>query len=182
MANSKRVSDCLVTVSGYLSIRDYKEYNLLHSRLNNFFVRFVFYFLIFFGTTLVVTKINNNELSINSIVIFILSGLGVSILAVSLVVSIRNIKLKRIFQSDKFINKEYIYNFGDNGMEINSESSNSFIEWSEIYKIKENNKLIVIYIGKNRGMVLPKTFFKNEEELNQLKEIMRNKLSIDQYK
>ncbi|MCP3776426.1 YcxB family protein [Paenibacillus sp. MZ04-78.2] len=113
---------------------------------------------------------------------FILSGIVTSLLVTSLSGIVTNYRLKSVFASDKLLQKEYFYLFDDGGISTESEVGNGKIKWCEVYKVKRNKKLHVIYVAKNKALIIPRSFFESLEQVKELESLLSDNLSVKQYK
>lgn len=157
-----------IILSGKLTAQDYIDYNKLHSKLNNTYILMLLVILFY----VLITSITDLAEG-NSVEIFPTIPLGLVFGALVVLSSIsRSKKLKQIFNSDKLISREYSYEIDASGILTTSAEDYSKIKWSDVYDYKKNNKMYVIYVGKNRGFILPKAFFKDSDSFHGLGEII----------
>ncbi|WP_425806774.1 YcxB family protein [Desulfitobacterium sp. Sab5] len=83
---------------------------------------------------------------------------------------------KKIFDSDKIIQKEQIFKITFTTITINYGESISKITWDEIYRIRETEKQFLIFIAINKPIVIPKRFFENPEDISLLRDFSKNVL------
>ncbi|WP_066829645.1 YcxB family protein [Rufibacter ruber] len=90
--------------------------------------------------------------------------------------------IKRNFRKNNTLQAPITYTFTDTGMSAVGETFTTNIAWEKIYKLTENNKLIVIWQNNQIANILPKRFFSQGElevfrELATAKKGPINKLS-----
>ena len=71
---------------------------------------------------------------------------------------------KRTFNTDSFLRKEHTYNFSKERLRITSENSDLIIEWNDIYKFTTTKQYLLIYLSPQKAFILPKHFFKDDEQ------------------
>jgi hypothetical protein len=87
------------------------------------------------------------------------------------------IKLKKIYNSDKTSGMELNYFISEEFISITSENYNNKITRENIYKIKFDKDSIYILFSINKGIVIKKRYFTNENDFDELKLFI-----IDKYK
>lgn len=70
---------------------------------------------------------------------------------------------QKAFRSDKFLQAEQEYGFGEAGFTVKSAHGSSDVPWNMVHKIRISRKFISIYISNIRAFVLPKRLMTAEE-------------------
>lgn len=83
---------------------------------------------------------------------------------------------KKVFDSDKIIQKEQIFKITNTTITINYGESMPKINWDEIYCVRETEKQFLIFIAINKPLIIPKRFFKNPEDIFLLRDFSKNVL------
>ena len=68
------------------------------------------------------------------------------------------------------------YVFSENEIDINTSNSASQIKWSFFEKVEETKKDFLLFQNKTRFHPIPKRYFKDREQMNEFKEIVRAQL------
>lgn len=73
--------------------------------------------------------------------------------------------------------KEQYYIFNDKGIDIQIESLNNKIKWSEIQNVRESKRHITVFISSVNVVIIPKKVFSGSpEKLELLREIIKSNL------
>ncbi|WP_138751990.1 YcxB family protein [Paenibacillus sinopodophylli] len=165
-----------LSVKGKLSYQDYMDFQVLHNKNKNL-LQFVNLFVIFMLTVLIVSSFNVSDLPMYIVIGLMVSGLFTLVTAI-----FATIKYKNVFKSDRLLQKEYSYFIGNDGIGIESEVGKWEMKWSDVYQAKQNHKLHSILIAKNKALIIPRSFFANSEQIKEFETLLRNNLSVKQYK
>ena len=68
------------------------------------------------------------------------------------------------------------YTFAEQGIETVTDSSSSQNDWSRLSKIRETKKDFILYPQENVFFVIPKRFYKNETQIEEFRNLVREKL------
>lgn len=159
---------------GKLTMQDYIEYNRLHSKYNHFLARFAinsFVFLLLFAV-----------MTYTAWFIVIPFSLILGLLTTLISRVLKTFRMKQIFKSDKLMNREFVYEFDEEEIHVSSHTGDNRIKWSDLYKVKKNDKLYVFYVGRNRGMLVPRSFLASDNDDRKLNGLLSDKLTALQYK
>ncbi|OAS17749.1 YcxB family protein [Paenibacillus oryzisoli] len=176
MITTENLTSKKLNIKGKLSYQDFKDFQFLHSK-NKLWLQIVYLFVIYMIVVLIQSSFSTDLLAV-----FILSGIVISVVIALISKIIINYKHKSVFNSYKLIHKEYMYTFDDDGISTDSEVGNGKVKWSEVYKAKQNKKLHLVYIAKNQALIIPRSFFESAVQIKELELLLRNNLSIKQYK
>ncbi|WP_064094146.1 YcxB family protein [Rossellomorea aquimaris] len=174
-----------LSVRGTLTIKEYKKFSSFHTRgwikwlvLSTFLLIFPF-----------ITYILYNPRDIfyfeNMAAIFLVSStvsVSISILFFLYAKLIIRIKATREYKSDQLIKNEFTYTFHENGINQKRGRSITYIEWNDIVSIREYPPMFLIYVSKNKAIVIPKRFFELSEEIMLFKKIMNENVASEKNK
>lgn len=104
----------------------------------------------------------------------ILSLVMLVIILTSIVFGI-NLKIKNNFEMNKLAQYECLYIINDDGVNINSEISNSKITWNLLYKFIEYKKFIALFATPNFAYIIPKRCLQNQNEEIKLMKLLQSK-------
>lgn len=159
----------LLRMNIQLSLEDYKHYNYFHHRLK-LPVFAAYLFILFIVTSLV------SGAGYRSLPILILIGLAISAVFSGIYMMSWGLQAKRVFKSNAIVQREQEVHFTEQGVTIISPNGTSLIQWNEIHKVTESNKIFTIYIAQNQGLIIPKRC----GDPNKIREII--KANIEQKK
>ena len=123
------------------------------------------------------------EIGVMSFVSYFPSMIIVILFLVVMPITIK-FKYKKLLTSDKFIREEQTYTFSKSGFIVCSDSTKFSYKWDEVYKAISANQNIVIFISKNKALIIPLRIFevdtrRIEEFRNMLiRNLPRKKLKI----
>lgn len=80
---------------------------------------------------------------------------------------------KRYFNSNKLLQQQMRYDFGDVSFNLNSESGSANIKWENLYKVNEYKEVFALFISRLQAYIIPKRCFENKEDMERFKEILR---------
>ena len=160
--------------SGTITSKEFVNYNLFHTRKFRFRY-FWLLFLLFFLLILLDFPFDFTDSILTTVVVGLIVALFVSWL-VRLLIQRR---ATNEYKSDNLIQQEI--NFTVNELGITQEikdRSKGFFDWESIIKGYEFEKTFILYVSKNKAILLPKRFVKSTEDLEQLKKMVRQKTKI----
>ena len=70
---------------------------------------------------------------------------------------------KKHFESNKLLHREYNYVISKTGLNISRESSNSLINWSDVYKIIETKHTFAFFTSREQAIIIPRRYLLSEE-------------------
>ncbi|WP_345240653.1 YcxB family protein [Pontibacillus salipaludis] len=160
-----------VTVSGTLTVDEFKKYQAYHVRRIN--LSFFFVLLVLF-TYMFVSVIDAIWfISIWFAALFALVPSGFFLLSVK---TFNRHRAKKEFESDSIAHNEMTYTFSEEGVHQKVRRSDNYYEWSDFSSLEETPELFLLYVSKRKAIVLPKRFFKNKEQQEQFKQIVRESI------
>lgn len=166
-----------IKVDTELSSGDVQEFNLWFS-LNSRIITNAFSVVAYFVILLMTTK--NYSTSGISVV----AGTAVALSAVLWYITRSSIarKSKKAFESDSLAKRPQSFLISDEGISYESESGTGQVKWEEIYKIGETASLFAFFVSSNRALIIPKRFFKSEEDKGFFKELARKHMFSNRVK
>ncbi len=157
-----------VYIKGTITYEDFKKYNLYHTKKgrSGFFI-----FGVLFSLFLVLYNID--ELLFLILPLFMIFSIIVTGLATLIITTAVRIRARREFNSDPFIKSEIRYIINENGITQQiSKRVNNYLEWDYILKGYELDDMFLIYVSKNKAIIIPKRFFASNDDLHALKKII----------
>lgn len=161
-----------VTVSGTITLDEFKKYQTYHLRRVN--LTFFFGLLVLF-TLMFVTVIDAIWfVSIWFAALFALIPSGLFLLFVKM---FNRVRARREFSSDHLAQNEITYTFNEEGVHQKVRRSDTYFEWSDFSSFREYPELFLMYVSKRKAILLPKRFFEDREEEEQFKRIVNDHLT-----
>lgn len=81
---------------------------------------------------------------------------------------------KKVFESDKLLAEEQVFDFRDDGFSVSAAYGNSEITWDKVFKAAVTKEFISVYLSEVRAFVLPARFL-SREDYDSLKKIITQK-------
>ncbi|PFA69794.1 hypothetical protein CN378_03230 [Bacillus sp. AFS015802] len=182
MSNTDIDSKEVLTVRGTLTFKEYKKFSSFHSR------RWVIWFtlstfILFFALSIYFLYNPGDIFSFGEMaaILFVSSTVSVFISGIFFLYTkaVIRIKAKREYKSDQLIKQEIIYSISKDGINQNRGRSINYIEWNEIVFVREHSPMFLLYVSKNKSIVLPRRFFESIEEIKLFKQIIRENVSSE---
>lgn len=148
-----------VTVSGSITVDEFKKYQAYHVRrinLSFFFVVLVVFTLMFVSVIDAIWFI-----SIWFAALFALVPSGLFLLFVK---TLNRYRAKKEFESDPIALNEMTYTFSEEGVHQKVRRSDNYYEWSDFSSFQETPELFLLYVSKRKAILLPKRFFRSNEQ------------------
>ena len=150
----------LIHASGELEFKDFWQALVW----KNFRRRWLF--IVFTLLCLLIALLNIAIFGINLINSFMLAGPFIIIGAI--LFNIYNASNNAL----KFNRKQIIYTFSPIGYKIETNSSSSQSEWSNLHQVIETEKLFIFFPQPNLLQPIPKRFFDNETETEEFRRLL----------
>lgn len=167
MMNQKESKE--ITAKGSLAFAQYMKFIMYRQRKTFFIVSIVslpMFIVLYNGLDI----INVHSLSIFDYVLVLLS----SLIYVLLILLGMFFKFFREYKSDSLIRQEMTYILTSNSISQVTKKVTATYYWNDFITIKEQKDLFLLYLSKTRAMVIPKTFFKNTEDIRQFKQFVKD--------
>ncbi|WP_085829209.1 YcxB family protein [Clostridium massiliodielmoense] len=81
--------------------------------------------------------------------------------------------MKKSYFKNPFLKLKEVYTLNNNGINISTSQSEVLISWDEIVKAKELNDMIILNITSRKAIVLPKRYFRSQDEINSCKMLIK---------
>lgn len=161
-----------IHVSGKLTMKDFIKYNHYHlGRLLK--VYFVFCFIILF-------LIFQIPMSGDFMLIVLFAG-GPSLLLSGMLYYFAKLTRRhqavKEYKSDQLIKHTISYTFDSTGIKQNVRKSNNQYEWADFLKAREHKEMFLLYLSKNKAIVLPKRFFQTDDWMERFKTLVSQNMS-----
>lgn len=157
-----------INVSGLLTLDDYKQYTRYHTK-----VRQLISFLIIFVVLILVNLRNLDTLDIATIFFVFIFSVIFSGLLLLYMRFITMWRFTKEYKSDQLIQREIHYTFNEDGVIQQNGRSRSYIEWHDIRKGYEHPDMYLLYLSKNKAIVLPKDFFDDGEHRRNFRSLLK---------
>lgn len=174
--NSDLSSDTL-SLSGYITKKDFINHNRYHfTRFNR--ILFIFSFLTFISIFLFYTwnLEENTDFRIFTLILGTSIALIVSSLGFLWGKLVHRIRAANEYKSDQLIKSEISLILSPQEIEQKIRRSTNYYPWSEIIAAYEHKDMFRLYISKNKAILIPKTFFTSQDEMEQLKELVNKNM------
>ncbi|KSU63674.1 hypothetical protein AS034_05350 [[Bacillus] enclensis] len=174
-----------LSVRGTLTAKEYKKFSSFHTSRWILWITISTYIVLFLG--LIYIQYNPGDIfNFGDMAAILLISSTVSVCITALIflyakVIIR-VKATREYKSDQLIKNELIYTFSDTGIIQKRGRSISAIDWNEIVSIKEFAPMFLIYVSRNKAMVIPKRFFESDEKIKLFKKMINENVTAEKNK
>ena len=178
MGNNEELS-----IKGTVSLEDFLKYNAYYN--NRVLKRYFIYSFFILWAIAILQKmpLPSNLL----LMMFVLIPQGIFALILSFLIFLTlNKALKRRaikeYESDQIIKNEASYTANSEGINQHIRRSNNFFEWRDIRLALEREEMFLLYVSKRKAIVLPKTFFGSNDEINLFKNIVSKNIETSKIK
>ncbi|SFC69199.1 YcxB-like protein [Alkalibacterium subtropicum] len=162
----------IIQISGKLTLEDFIKYN--HYHLGKLLkVYFVLCFIVLFFVFQI-------PMSGDIILIILISGIPSLLLSSLLYYFAKRTRRHfavREYKSDQLIKLTISYTFKQEGVTQVVRKSQNQYEWTDFLKAREHKEMYLLYLSKNKAMVLPKRFFQTEDQMRRFKSLIVQNLS-----
>lgn len=161
-----------LSLSGKLTLEDFVQYNHYHVNklLKGYFVLcFIVLFIIF------LIPMSGDWLPIllwAGIPSLILSGLLYLYAS-----KVRKHMAVKEYKSDQIIKHTISYTFSREGITQNVRRSHNFFEWDDFLKAQEQEDMFLLYLSKNKAIVLPKRFFLSPAQIKDFRYLVSDNVT-----
>jgi len=81
---------------------------------------------------------------------------------------------KRNYNATKNLKETTVYEFNADNIIVKGETFNLTFRWASLYKVTELNDWLLLYTNKIIAVCIPKSGFKSEDDLNEVKAFALN--------
>lgn len=159
-----------IKISGFLSLKDLSTFQIFHVRK-----RLVSMFFILFTIVLLLQLLLDKSVGWGMIILSLLFAAGGIFV---LVMSVYQ-RAKIMYENESLMKLEQTYRFTEEQVTVSSERSRTEYSWDDLQGYYEVKNLILIYISKVKAIVIPQHFFSSQDELNQLRNMVQEKLKVE---
>ncbi len=167
MMNQKESKE--ITAKGSLAFAQYMKFIMYRQRKTFSIVSIVslpMFIVLYNGLDI----INVHYLSIFDYILVLLS----SLIYVLLILLGMFFKFFREYKNDSLIRQEMTYILTSNSIRQVTQKVTATYYWNDFITIKEQKDLFLLYLSKTRAIIIPKTFFKNTEDIRQFKQFLKD--------
>lgn len=174
------MNDNIIEIKIKLTQKDYIEYNIktLSKKTRGIRIYVIFAFILTIGIYIYTLFNMNKDISSKMLINGGLGLLKIILVVIIVVLFIRFIVNKtaiKTYKTNKLLQQEVTYRFGENGFALESESGKVNISWDKVYKICRVKDFYTIYISNVQGYVIPRKHF-DEVSINQFNRLIKVKL------
>ncbi|NQD68452.1 YcxB family protein [Bacillus haikouensis] len=185
MSNIDLGNSIELSVSGTLTAKEYKKFSSFHTSRWILWITISTY-IVFFPWLIYILYKPGDIFNFGDMAAVLLISSTVSVCIAVMIflyakVIIR-VKATREYKSDQLIKNELIYTFSDTGIHQKRGRSINDIDWNEIAAIKEHHSMFLIYVSRNKAMIIPKRFFESDEEIKQFKKMINKNVTSEKNK
>lgn len=185
MSNKDIYTSRELSIRGTLTAKEYKKFSSFHTSRWILWITISTYIVLFLGLIYIQYK-PGDILNFGDMAAILLISSTASVCIATLIflyakVVIR-VKATREYKSDQLIKNELTYTFSDAGIHQKRGRSINDIDWNEIVSIKEFAPMFLIYLSRNKAMIIPKRFFESEEEIKLFKKMVNENVTQEKNK
>ncbi|WP_176557807.1 YcxB family protein [Sporolactobacillus terrae] len=151
---------------GRLTYKEFKTFNRFHLK------RIVQISFITLWITVFLINLTNKSW-IPSLTI----SLIIAILTILLIKILLNARVRKEFRSDQVLKKDAQFVVYDSGITILRENSKTHYDWTAISSFQQYKALFLLYVSKNKAIVIPRRYFSSVQEIQLFKQLIAKNLS-----
>ncbi|SFG85629.1 YcxB family protein [Sporolactobacillus nakayamae] len=156
----------IIKFGGRLTYKEFKTFNRYHSKRIvqiGFLTLWIIVFLI--------------NLTSMSWILSLTISLIIAILTVALIKILLNFHFRKEFRSDQILKKGAQFVVNDSGVTILRENSKTQYEWNDIFSFQQYKELFLLYVSKNKAIVIPRRYFNSVQESQLFKQLIAKNLT-----
>ncbi|WP_066190361.1 YcxB family protein [Gracilibacillus timonensis] len=158
--------DIEIVAVGKITYDEFKQHHMYHVRK----LLIGFFFISLFLEMCLCLVVNQMQISLLPVY------LGISLLASGLLTYLLFIahqkRINKEFRSDLLATKEITYTMNQEGIDYQAERTHIYVEWENIVKGKEYKDMFGLYTSTIKTIVLPKRYFKSDEDIMAFKQLI----------
>ncbi|MFB9325550.1 YcxB family protein [Paenibacillus aurantiacus] len=144
--------------------------NLWHSRRSRL-ASLLLYFACYIGVVLYLTR----DIAISDSLLLILgSAVALCVVIYGLTYGSLWLRSKRVYNSDRLLQQEMRYSFSEEGIAYEQPSGSGTLVWNDVFKVAENRDFMIVYMGRARTVIVPKSALDGSEEIDLLRSLLRS--------
>ncbi|WP_078552038.1 YcxB family protein [Bacillus alkalicellulosilyticus] len=168
-----------LSIRGTVSLEDFIKYNTHH--LKKFtYSYFFFSFFVFWLMALLLEFLMPDNLLFT-----IPKAVLALIFSLILIYGVKKILKKRVikeYESDQRIKNEISYVIHREGIIQQLKRSNNHYDWTDLHFAAEYEEMFLLYISKQKAIVLPKRFFESHDDISLFKELISKNIETSKIK
>lgn len=161
-----------LSLSGKLTLEDFVKYNQYHTN-KVLKVYFVICFIVLFFVFQI-------PMSGDWLPIALFAGLP-SLLLSGLIYlytsKVKKYQAIKEYKSDQLIKRDITYTFSSEGVIQITRKSNNRFDWIDFLKAQEYEELFLMYLSRNKAIVLPKRFFRSKTQMENFKHLVSDHIN-----
>ena len=87
------------------------------------------------------------------------------------------LRIRKEYNSDRMIKSELSYTINKEGIKQKIRRSTTYYEWEDIFKVCEKKDMFLVYVSRNKAILLPKRYFNLDDEIVTFKNLVRDRLT-----
>ncbi|RIW36070.1 YcxB family protein [Bacillus salacetis] len=177
------LNKAVLNLNGYITKKDFINHNRYHFKK---FQRIMFgiLFILFIGINLYYLRDVEESIGVKGFLLFF--GILISFIITSLLILwaklVNRIRAGKEYTSDQLIKNEIFLTISPEEIQQKIRKSVSYFQWSDILSVHEQKDMFRLYISSNKAILIPKTFFKSQDEIEQLRSLIKETMSKEKIK
>ena len=146
--------------------KDYLAFQLHHTYRYIWVYLILFAFVVLLAALLIKNTLETGKINDSLVVLLCIAT------AIFLYVAINNVLkiLKNAKNEDK--KPVFEYTFTKGGIHCDSNGKSFDLPWTKVYKVTEIKKMFLVYINKESALIVPKQYFKSEDDINEFRQTL----------
>lgn len=157
-----------VHCGGTLTWREFKKYNF-YARRKLFTITSISFFIILFLLNMILFR--------QMLLSFTMAAVFALILWI-LITIIFPLKVRNEYSSNQLIKQEIQYDVTNDEVVQTRGKSKTFFQWEDFISAYEHKDMFRVHISKNQAVVLPKRFFKNDDEISDFRRLISTSMHV----
>lgn len=158
-----------ITAFGVLTYKDFKQHIFYQIKKNIFII-----FIVTLGISTLYFRFTTYGDLMTVWMKSITRSLSFSVVLLLIVWIIIWLSIRRIFRKYQSTQQEKKYIINNEGIHQTSTHADLYIEWIDIFKIKNYQNFFHIYLSRKKVVIIPKRFFQNREDLLQFEKLIKS--------
>jgi hypothetical protein len=157
-----------------LGYEDYKHLNLEHGKVRRSVMMLIYSITIIAAVLYKTFKENTGGEAVRKMLFLAIPVYIGIMIVITLITYVPMImKLKLMLRLDDSLKEEQSYKISTDEINIANKTMEQRIKWKDIYKVKESKKSFFIYLGSTEALIIPKRFFRSENEIELFRKLSR---------
>lgn len=87
-------------------------------------------------------------------------------------------RLKSRFAERKALRRKTRLSWGEEGLTVENENGHSLVPWSDFFKFRENDRVVLLYTSRATYLLIPKRFFKESDQLHGFMTVVNGRIGV----